>query len=129
MFQKLIKTVVLIFNKNQIIIRVDKKYIRPAEVEVLHGNSTLARKELKWQPKITFKELVSEMMEKDLKLVKEKIIIDNYRNNSSSEKIMRKATNSSIFIAGHKGMLGSAIYNKLKSLGYKRIITKTKKRA
>ncbi len=40
---------------------------------------------------------------------------------------MRKATNSSIFIAGHKGMLGSAIYNKLKSLGYKRIITKTKK--
>ncbi len=74
------------FNEGQIIIRVDKKYIRPAEVEVLHGNSTLARKELKWEPKITFKELVREMIEKDLKLVKEKIIIDNYRNISSSEK-------------------------------------------
>ena len=43
------------------IIRVDPKYFRPAEVESLLGDSTLARKELGWKPKYTFDKLVEEM--------------------------------------------------------------------
>ena len=43
------------------IVRVDPKYFRPAEVESLLGDSTLARKELGWKPKYTFDKLVEEM--------------------------------------------------------------------
>ncbi len=45
----------------RIIIRVDPKYFRPAEVESLLGDSTLARNELGWKPKYTFDKLVEEM--------------------------------------------------------------------
>lgn len=43
------------------IIKVDPKYFRPAEVESLLGDSTLARNELGWKPKYTFDKLVEEM--------------------------------------------------------------------
>ena len=55
------------FNENgKVIIECSKKYFRPAEVETLLGNSSKARKLLKWKPKITFKKLVAEMVESDL---------------------------------------------------------------
>ena len=54
------------FNENgKVIIECSKKYFRPAEVETLLGNPKKARKLLKWKPKITFKKLVSEMVESD----------------------------------------------------------------
>ena len=40
---------------------------------------------------------------------------------------MKKYKNSKIFIAGHNGLVGSAIYNKLKLEGYKKIIVKNRK--
>ena len=43
------------------IIRVNPKYFRPAEVESLLGDSTLARNELGWKPKYSFQQLVDEM--------------------------------------------------------------------
>ena len=49
------------------IIRINKKYFRPNEVDVLLGNSSKARKNLKWIPKTSFKELVEEMMISDFK--------------------------------------------------------------
>ena len=49
------------------IIAVDPRYFRPAEVETLLGDATKARLKLGWSAKITFKELVSEMMREDLK--------------------------------------------------------------
>ena len=49
------------------IIAVDPRYVRPAEVETLLGDATKARLKLGWSAKITFKELVSEMMREDLK--------------------------------------------------------------
>ena len=52
------------------IIRVDSKYYRPAEVEFLLGDSSKAKKELKWEPKITFDQLVLEMIEVDIKKAK-----------------------------------------------------------
>jgi len=44
---------------------VDKKYFRPAEVDVLIGDASKARRELSWQPRTTFKELVRLMVEAD----------------------------------------------------------------
>ena len=43
------------------IVKVDSKYFRPSEVDTLLGDSTKARKELGWTPKISFKELVEDM--------------------------------------------------------------------
>jgi GDPmannose 4,6-dehydratase len=47
-------------------VKVDPKYFRPAEVDVLLGDSTKARRVLGWKPKISFKELVRLMVEADL---------------------------------------------------------------
>lgn len=54
----------------KILIKIDPKFYRPCEVEILHGDSTPARKELNWYPKISFPELVSRMVKND---------IDNYK--------------------------------------------------
>jgi len=49
------------------IVSVDPRYFRPAEVETLLGDSSKARKNLNWLPKITFDDLVKEMVLEDLK--------------------------------------------------------------
>tara|TARA_B100000795_G_scaffold254189_1_gene224884 strand:+ start:37 stop:1080 length:1044 start_codon:yes stop_codon:yes gene_type:complete len=55
------------------IIKVDPRYFRPSEVETLLGDASKARDILNWIPKISFKELVKEMVEKDLELEKKKV--------------------------------------------------------
>lgn len=47
-------------------VEIDPKYYRPAEVDLLLGDSTKAREKLGWEPKTTFKELVKIMLEYDL---------------------------------------------------------------
>ena len=47
--------------------RVDPRYFRPTEVETLLGDPTKAHQKLGWKPKITFHELVAEMVREDLK--------------------------------------------------------------
>ena len=49
------------------IVRVDPRYFRPTEVETLLGDASKAKNKLGWTPKITFEELVSEMVREDLK--------------------------------------------------------------
>jgi GDPmannose 4,6-dehydratase len=49
------------------IVKVDPRYFRPTEVETLLGDPTKAKQKLGWTPKITFAELVSEMVREDLK--------------------------------------------------------------
>jgi GDPmannose 4,6-dehydratase len=51
------------------IIKVDQRYFRPTEVENLLGDATKAKQILKWVPKISFNELVKEMVEEDLKKI------------------------------------------------------------
>ena len=51
----------------QIIIAVDPRYFRPTEVDELLGDGSKARQKLGWKPRISFKELVAEMVEADLK--------------------------------------------------------------
>ncbi len=50
----------------EVLVRLDSSYIRPSEVEILLGDSSKARKDLGWKPKISFKELISEMVQYDL---------------------------------------------------------------
>ena len=55
-----------------IVVKIDKKYFRPNEVNNLVGNSTKAKKVLNWSPKTSIYELISEMMDNDLKLFNKK---------------------------------------------------------
>ena len=48
---------------------VDKNLIRPTEVDALLANYSKAKKVLKWEPKISFDNLISEMVESDLEFV------------------------------------------------------------
>jgi|TARA_B100001971_G_C18254534_1_gene580909 GDPmannose 4,6-dehydratase len=48
-------------------VKIDKKFLRPAEVDLLVGDSSKAKKVLNWEPKVKFKELVEKMVDEDLK--------------------------------------------------------------
>jgi len=50
-----------------VVVRVDPRYFRPAEVETLLGDPSKARRQLGWKPKVGFAELVSEMVRSDLR--------------------------------------------------------------
>ena len=51
-------------------VKHDTRYERPAEVELLIGNPAKAKKQLGWQPKVLFKDLVKIMVDHDLELAK-----------------------------------------------------------
>jgi GDPmannose 4,6-dehydratase len=51
---------------NRTYIKIDKKYFRPQEVDHLRGDFKKAKRLLKWEPKIKFKEMIKDMLEKDL---------------------------------------------------------------
>jgi GDPmannose 4,6-dehydratase len=55
----------------KMIIAIDPRYFRPAEVETLLGDASKARTKLGWQPKTSFKALVAEMMQEDLVAAKQ----------------------------------------------------------
>lgn len=52
---------------NEVLVKIDPKYYRPAEVEVLHGDPSLILKNIGWKPKTDLKELVKIMVNYDLK--------------------------------------------------------------
>lgn len=52
------------------IVAVDERYFRPAEVETLLGDASKAKKKLGWKPRITFQQLVDEMVAEDFQLAK-----------------------------------------------------------
>jgi len=54
-------------SNGKIVVSIDPRYFRPTEVETLLGDSTKAKEKLGWTPKITFLELVKEMVTADLK--------------------------------------------------------------
>ncbi len=51
-------------------VKIDKRYFRPTEVDLLLGNAAKARKILKWKPKVDFKGLVRMMVDSDMDLVR-----------------------------------------------------------
>lgn len=61
----------------QVVVRVDPKYFRPTEVDLLIGDATKARKQLGWEPKYTLPEMVKEMVAADIEAFKkEKLLKD-----------------------------------------------------
>ena len=54
---------------NKVIIKIDKGYFRPTDIDILRGNARKARKELNWKPKTNFKTLVKEMVFEDLRKI------------------------------------------------------------
>ena len=52
-------------------VEVDPNFFRPAEVSLLVGDASKAKKQLGWEPKVSFKELVAKMVDADLKYVKD----------------------------------------------------------
>jgi GDPmannose 4,6-dehydratase len=50
-------------------VKLDPRYLRPTEVDLLIGDSTKARKTLNWKPRVGFKELVKLMVTADLEAV------------------------------------------------------------
>ena len=64
------------------IIKVDPRYFRPTEVDTLLGDATKAKKKLKWHPKISFEQLVNEMISKDLVLAQNEKLLKNYKHKS-----------------------------------------------
>ena len=61
--------------RGAIVVRVDPRYFRPAEVASLLGNPEKARRELGWTPRTTFRQLVTEMVTEDLKLAKRDLMV------------------------------------------------------
>lgn len=57
-------------NTGTCLIEVDPRYYRPSEVETLLGDATKARQQLGWKPRISFKELVAEMVHADFQEAK-----------------------------------------------------------
>lgn len=53
-------------------VKINPKYFRPTEVDLLLGDSSKAQKELGWKPKVTFLELVKDMVLSDIQLMRKK---------------------------------------------------------
>jgi len=61
--------------KGNAIVAVDPRYYRPTEVNSLLGDASNARRELGWQPRVTFHDLVKEMTEEDLKVAERDALV------------------------------------------------------
>lgn len=63
--------------KGDVVIEIDPRYFRPTEVDILLGDASKARKQLGWEPKHTFEELVKEMVHADLELARKEVYLQN----------------------------------------------------
>ncbi|WP_338442480.1 GDP-mannose 4,6-dehydratase [Synechococcus elongatus IITB4] len=59
----------------QAIVAIDPRYFRPTEVETLLGDPSKAKQQLGWEPRISFEQLVREMMQEDLQLAERDALI------------------------------------------------------
>ena len=61
--------------RGQRVVAIDPRYFRPSEVDTLLGDPSKARDKLGWSPRVTFPELVAEMMREDLKTAQRDALI------------------------------------------------------
>jgi GDPmannose 4,6-dehydratase len=61
-------------------VEIDPRYLRPSEVDYLQGDASKAKKVLKWEPKVTFKELARIMTDADMKIAEHEEIIKDHQN-------------------------------------------------
>ncbi len=64
--------------EGDVIVRVDPRYFRPAEVETLLGDPSLAKRDLGWVPQITLDEMVKEMVEHDLRRARQHALLKKH---------------------------------------------------
>jgi GDPmannose 4,6-dehydratase len=62
----------------QVVVRVDARYFRPAEVETLLGDPSKAKKELGWVPEITLDQMIKEMVANDLSNAKQHALLKQH---------------------------------------------------
>jgi GDPmannose 4,6-dehydratase len=60
-------------------VEIDQRYFRPTEVDYLQGDASKAKKVLKWEPKVTFKELARMMTDADMEIAENEEIIKNHQ--------------------------------------------------
>jgi GDPmannose 4,6-dehydratase len=68
--------------EGRVIVAVDPRYFRPAEVHTLLGDASKAHRELGWKPRISFDELVSEMVTEDLREAERDALVDKHGFNA-----------------------------------------------
>ncbi|MEP1577711.1 MAG: GDP-mannose 4,6-dehydratase [Hyphomicrobiales bacterium] len=61
-----------------VVMRIDPRYFRPAEVETLLGNPSKAKSKLGWEPEITVREMCAEMVESDLKTARRHALLKEH---------------------------------------------------
>jgi len=69
----------------QIIMRIDTRYFRPAEVDNLLGDASKAKKQLDWAPEINVSQLCKEMVKIDLNEAKKNALLNNYKVLTNTE--------------------------------------------
>ncbi len=74
-------------DNNKVVVRVEKRYFRPSEVNSLLGDSAKAEKKLGWHPTITLEKLVSEMIENDQQIALQKSILNQHGFNINTNNI------------------------------------------
>jgi len=70
-------------NVGDVIVRVDPRYFRPAEVETLLGDPTKAKEKLGWVPEITVEEMCAEMVSHDLEKAKQHALLKKHGHHVS----------------------------------------------
>ena len=63
---------------HDIIVQIDPRYFRPAEVETLLGDPSKAKAKLGWTPEITVQEMCAEMVSEDLKVAQRHALLKQY---------------------------------------------------
>jgi GDPmannose 4,6-dehydratase len=71
-------------------VEIDSRYYRPAEVDLLIGDPSKAKKKLSWEPKVKFKELVKIMVESDLELAKQESHMGGYDGKGTVGRIAKR---------------------------------------
>jgi len=74
-------------------VEIDPRYYRPAEVDLLQGDASKARKRLGWHPKVSFSEMVKLMIDHDLALAREELRHHDSRENKPDASLAQKAGN------------------------------------
>lgn len=110
----------------KVLVSIDKRYYRLAEVERLVGDASKARRDLGWTPQTDFDQLVKIMTEHDMGEYgvggkKPSILFD-----SVASPVAGVPKDARIFVAGHRGLVGSALVRALNDKGFTNVITKSK---
>ena len=82
-----LKSSLVLRNIGDVIIRVDKRYFRPTEVESLLGDPSKAKKILGWKPKVSVQQMCAEMVASDFEIaLKESLLQKNFYSDLKAKK-------------------------------------------